>query len=749
ARTPNGACFAVARELGIELVEGDPVAQVGHALAGRGRALFVLDNLEQLVDHAAACVGAWAAAAPEASFLATSRVTLRIEGEHQVTLEGLGRADACALFHARVGRALDPREQQDLERLVDELDGLPLAIELAAARSRTRMVDAAHDLLQDDGSRRPPRHQSLTASLDATWALLTPWASGTAAQLTVFEGGARLEAAEAIARAAPGTPDGLSVVDALQELLDANLVRWEPATERFVMSPLVAAHARTRAVAGELEAAEVRHGGYFAQLGSPAALRALDRRGGTERWRALVREVDNLTAALRRAIGRDDGETAAGCALALDVVLSSHGPVQAAVEVLEDALELGPRRAELRVALGRALTETDRFAEADRVLGLALADAADPRQRAAALHARGVLELQTERVADAERTLSAAAELYHAAGDTAGQAMVLRDLGVATWHLGRVDQAVGRFEQALRLAREARSRRAEALVTANLALVHTDTGDLEQALAFHHRALAVLPKLGARRAEAKSMANLALTLKQAGRLTESIEWGERAVGLIRTTGDRRARAAMLSNLGNSLASLGRLEAAVAAFDDAIELHRALGDRRFEGITLGNLAAARLEQGRDAEAQGLLERALSLHRAVGNRLFEAFALGTLGVAWGRAGRHSDAAAAFDAAAVLAEVARDRVQHGLWTTWGALTAAQRGDRDGARAALSQAEPALAERGSRPMMLETWVVRARTAAALGESPAAAVDRALALAAELGLDRSAPALAQLPGPA
>ena len=213
ARTPKGLLHATAMALEVPLGGEDfdgMVTKVGHAISGRGPVLLVLDNFEQVVQHASVTVGPWLKMAPEASFLVTSRERLRLEGEQVFALEPLPEADGVALFELRAraaGASLgeDPQTRTAITRIVTALDGLPLAIELAAARavllSPTQLLERLSErfeLLRGGRRGDTDRQSSLVGLIDWSWDLLEPWEQAALAQLSVFRDGFFMEAAEAV-----------------------------------------------------------------------------------------------------------------------------------------------------------------------------------------------------------------------------------------------------------------------------------------------------------------------------------------------------------------------------------------------------------------------------------------------------------------------------------------------------------------------------------------------------------------------
>ena len=210
AHSLEGIHFAVALALGVPLGKDDPAVQLGHAIAGRGRCLVILDNFEQVQQHATATVGRWLDRAGEATFVVTSRERLHLEGEQVLAVEPLRLdSEAIELFAVRAraqrpGFELDEGTRHAVAEVVRLLDGLPLAIELAAARVRVlspaQIVERLKDrfVLLAGATGAAARQATLRAAIDWSWELLTPWEQTALAQCSVFEGGFTLEAAELV-----------------------------------------------------------------------------------------------------------------------------------------------------------------------------------------------------------------------------------------------------------------------------------------------------------------------------------------------------------------------------------------------------------------------------------------------------------------------------------------------------------------------------------------------------------------------
>ncbi len=277
-------------DLGLVGASSDALAQqIGHALTARQFQLLVLDNFDFLVEHAPASVGVWLALAPAVRVLVTSRARLSLTGEALYELGPLPLpddkkasdapvSDAVSLFVARAQNvspsfALTQETRRDTERLVKLLDGIPLAIELAAAQVRflapkqlLARMDQKLDLLEGGPQDVVERHQTLRSAIDGSWQSLDEDARMTLAQCSVFRGSFSLEAAEAIV---PLSGRGLRVLRALGRLKDASLLRvvntHDPAApKRFAFYNSIHDYAREKLGELGLETETlVRHAHYF------------------------------------------------------------------------------------------------------------------------------------------------------------------------------------------------------------------------------------------------------------------------------------------------------------------------------------------------------------------------------------------------------------------------------------------------------------------------------------------------------
>jgi predicted ATPase/class 3 adenylate cyclase/Tfp pilus assembly protein PilF len=695
ARDAAGICSMVGAALGVPLTSAstDAAALLGHALAGHGRTLLVLDNFEQAVAHAPATVGRWMALAPQARFLVTSRERLRLDGEVRYELQPLGlpregepveSADAAQLFLERA-RAVRPDytlsepEAPVVAELVRALEGIPLAIELAAARMSIltpaqirERIGRRLDLLAGSRGDATARQATLRGAIDWSWELLQPWEQAALAQASLFHEGFALEAAEAVVDLAP-FPAAPWVIDVLQALRDKSLLRaYEPAgfpgELRFGMFESIRAYA-----AEQLErdpatstAARARRAAYFLKVGADWAA-GVDRHGGLAKLRRLALERENLLAIAERALAaspptRETAEAALAAALALEPLLTTRGPAETHLRLLDRSLEAGTAAGAERELVARALE-------------------ARARARASA---------------------------------------------------GRLKDAFADRQAALEIAREAGERALEGSVVGGLAVLLQHQGRLGQALDHYHRGLAILRECGAHALEGQLLAQLGTLYKKMGRAEEARRSYERALALLLEVGHLRYQGIVHNNLGNLCQMEDRSEDAGGHYQKALEILRELGDRRIEGITLLNLGVHFFERGRIEEARAHYQGALAILAEVGDVHSAARTRGHLGQLHLHEGQPGEARAQYERALPVLHEVGDAPTEGLFLGFLAAAEAGLGQVAEARARFADARERLQRVGD-PLLLDTLdllaahldLALAREAAAAGDADAAARNR------------------------
>jgi predicted ATPase/class 3 adenylate cyclase len=598
-------------------VEAQAADAVTAYLAGR-RALLVLDNLEQL-DGAAAVVAALLAAAPGLVLLATSRRPLHVMGEHELPVPPLKvpgqlgvrevAASAAARLFAqqasmvRSGFAVTADNAADIAAICGRLDGLPLAIELAASRvkllsPRALLARLGHTVgLAAAETGRPLRQQTLRNTVAWSYDLLAPGAAQVFRRMSVFAGGSDLDALAAVAVTEDGATAGSDALEQVAELHDVSLVTVTEGIDgepRIGMLETIRDYALERlGQDDDLDAARLRHAGHYAavaerardQLDGPAQLSALDR---------LEADHDNLRAALAWSLdaagGAGEGERAViGLRLvqALTLFWYQHG----------------------HVTEGRGWLQ--------RAMDLVSADGGAPL--AGVAHGLGVL-MDTQGEPDAARRLfERSLAIWRELGDRDLLARELNSLGIVHHRLGDLEVARSFLEESIAIAREIGNPVRLAAALTNLGQLESGAGNFDRATWALQEALALDAELGDLLGGALDRQSLALVSLRAGRPREARDLLSGTFDYVATSGNTsfmvnilELSAAITAQLGDPL-RVARLAGAAEGIRQQCGMRRTdLEATRLEGY-LAPARAAVTTQVWDAELDA--GRALTQEEAV--------------------------------------------------------------------------------------------------------------------------------------
>jgi predicted ATPase/DNA-binding SARP family transcriptional activator len=583
AASALGVVAATAAELGAGLA----------VVTGGAPALVLLDGFDRYLEDAEQ-VGQLLAAVPNLTVLASSRAPLRLTAEHVYRVQPLAAPNAAALFVARARAVLgDSAIDQDpalVDAICARLDGLPLAIELAADRARLLPLRALLERLEDrlelltGGARDLPiRQRSLRATLDWSWEALEESERQLLARLTVFEGGASLEAAEVVCA---GELDGR--LEALvSSLLDkSSLLRIDSgrdAQPRFDMLDTVREFAAERAAdADDLAALERRHARYFLDYCEHVAEQAArtDQRQWLDR---LAQERGNIRLAFER--------------------LSHAGAADEALRVA--------------IAFARTLPWDSHAHEVRGWLRQVLAARAQPplERRATGLYWDGVLALAQGLFGDAKAQLEAALTAAREAGELSVEAAVLAALGRRAVLVAAAD-AQELCDAAVTTARRVDDPilLADALVNQAGACERTEAWERGRALA--GEALELFRAGGDPYGAAWALAEQGWYAMVHGRLEEAEQCLGEALDLRRRHGDDRRLVEPLIDHAWLMFVRGRGEEALRGFLDCLALARHVGDQFNVGEALAGLSAQAALDARPADAARLAGASAALHEQIG-------------------------------------------------------------------------------------------------------------------------------------
>jgi predicted ATPase/class 3 adenylate cyclase len=564
---------AVAAAIGVRHAPGQPILDtVIEHLRGR-RELLVLDNCEHLLEVTAQSVDALLRSCSLLRVIATSREGLAVAGEAvfpvpslsvpdpaAATPADLGQYEGIRLFVERAmsaapGFQITDRNASAVAQICRRLDGVPLAIELAAARVRALPVEQIAARLDDrfrllTGSSRitVPRHQTLRQTIDWSHDLLADDERAVLRRLAVFVGGCSLEAAEAVCAGPPVEAD--AVLDLLSRLVDKSLLLADTggSEARYRQLETIRQYARDRLLeSGEARDALRRHRDWYLAMVARAEPEFFRGAESADWLQRLDREHDNLRAALQWSLD-EPGEEREGLHLAAGLwrFWEIHGHLAEGRAWLEHFLEatsgeVSPLRADAYTGAG--------------ILAFMLGDQA------------GASELH-------ERSL----ELHRQVGDPDGIAFAANNLANAAVLSGDYAAARQLYESVLPWSRERGDPRVIGFSLVNMAEAVALDGDPEQARSQYDEAIAEFRRAGDRWGEALALDSLGVMLQRQGRHEEAAQFHEQALGISRSLRDDRGVARALAHLGDGEARRSNLGRAKDLYLESLGIRRALGDQ---------------------------------------------------------------------------------------------------------------------------------------------------------------------------
>jgi predicted ATPase/DNA-binding XRE family transcriptional regulator len=664
-RDPAQVLPTIAHTLGIKKT-GAPTLDALRALLSDRQMLLVLDNFEQVAD-AAPQIAELLRAVPKTKALVTSRAALHLSGEYLFIVPPLDRPDprnlpplaelaampAVELLTSRLQATrpefvLTQENAPVIAQICACLDGLPLAIELAAARGRMFGPQALLDRLRGasgptalrflvDGPRDLLVHQqTLRSTIDWSYDLLHQHERALLQSLAVFVGGCTEQAAEAVASelkienaelktASPGQRflnSQFSILNLLGSLVDKSLLKCEPGPEeapRFMMLETIREYAREKLVAsGQAAPARRRHAAYYVQLAQTAE-RQLSGAQQARWFTQLANEYNNIWAALDWLA---DNDIASGLRLACSLrqFWHAHG-------------YLNEARAWIEATLARCencgLTELE---------------------RAGALCVAGFLAFHQGDLARTVTLSEAGLAIYRGLGAQRGIADALHNLAGVAFMSNAYARAGELFGECLALYRAQNDQAEVAQILKSLGLIAKDQGDFARATALYQESLTIRRALGDNRGVAQLFFSLGVVAYWQGDYAGAITLSEQGLVLYRALGDKMGAAYMLDTLGMARCKQGAYSQAMQLLEESLVMFRELGDQFGIALLLTDMGG--VAQARDDEEQAARRfgEALALSWKIGDKRRVAFCLEGLATAAG-SGRRLRAAQLFGAAAAL--------------------------------------------------------------------------------------------------
>jgi predicted ATPase/class 3 adenylate cyclase/Tfp pilus assembly protein PilF len=583
---------AIASAMGIREDPAKPVlAAVAESLRNKS-ILLILDNCEHLIGICAEAADTLLRSSPNLKIIASSREALGIGGETIWRVPSLPESESFRLFCERAA-AVAPNftaTEQTMPSIVQicrRLDGIPLAIELAAARVNVLHVDQIAARLNDrfrlltGGSRTAlPRQRTLRAAIDWSYDLLAEPERMLFRKVSAFAGGFSLDAAEAVCATAQAPKQ--DILDLLSRLVEKSLVTVDKieSEARYSLLDMVRQYGRDRLLeSGEAEEVGRRHLDYFLGLAERAAPELVG--PDQVRWfDRLDHEHENFRAALAWCQGDPGGvDTALRLTAALSRFWFTRG-----------YFEEGRRW--LQEAMSRATATSKRTIE-----------------WAKALRGAGRLALVQDDYVTARSLFEESFAIFRELNDRDAMAATLVILANTSRAQRDLSQAESEAEAALSQYRELGATRGIATAITTLGMVFHERGQRERARDLLQESLSLFRELNVNDGIAHNLDALGVIASSQGEYVMARSLHEESLAIHRTLGDKGKILAVLCNLGHACLGQGDLDAAESAFKESFQISAQLGVRRFSSIALHNLGLSALKRGDRKSAREYLLNAL--------------------------------------------------------------------------------------------------------------------------------------------
>ena len=583
--------------------------------------LIILDNCEHMINGCAELAEKLLTVCPNLKILATSREALKCSGEQIFAIPPLSQPDpevkntpeqliqieSVRLF---IERALliknDFRITNEnapaLAEICSRLDGIPLAIELAAARTKILSVEKIFERLDDrfslltSGRRTAlPRQQTLRALVDWSYDLLDNKEKLLWCRLSVFSGGWTIESAEEIC--SDNKIEKYDIIELLQNLSEKSIIIFDDANERYRMLETIKEYGDEKLREyKEYEQISKRHLKFFTELAEVADLNLT----GPEivnHLKILDDEKGNLEKGLKFTEESRDTEAEAKLAGALGYYWEIRG------QFTEGILRFQKIYMNLPEAMNTCYNKI--------------------------LFLTGIFEYNKGEIEKAEKFLQESHEHYIKLNDKKGISSSMNFLGHILKVKGEFEEAAGLFKKSLSISRNTGDKTGIANSLNNLGIISFDKGEYDKATEFYEESLTICRATGDKRGIAKCLGNLGIIFIKKGEYDKAADLIEESLSTRLDTGDKRGIAICLSNLGIIYLNKKEFEKATNLYEDSLSICHDIGDKRGIAGSLNNLGFMSIEMKEYVKAADLFKKSLSISRDIGDKTGIANSLNGLG------------------------------------------------------------------------------------------------------------------------
>ncbi len=639
--------------------------------------LIILDNCEQIAEACANIAERLLKRSPKLRIIVTSREALKCEGELTHRIDSLTTPDkyrkysfeeildfeSVRLFEERAQAVtpafkITPENSKIVAGICTDLDGIPLAIELAAARTKVLGVDKIHERLKDrfkllTGGRRTalPRQQTLKALIDWSYDLLTDQEKALWERLSVFAGGWSLEAAEEVC--SDDLIEQYDILDLLFNLNEKSIIIYDEENERYRMLESIRQYGDEKlASSGSKDVNSSRHLKYYCDLAVKSELGLAGEEVG--KWlKILETETGNLETAMHWSHSGGNNEEGGKLATAYANYWLNRGYLTTATYHLENILQHEDKlslstKGNLLGIKGLFLNMLGNADSAEELIGRSLSisrELGNQDDIASGLNNLASVVYEKGDYAKARELIEETLQIDRASGDASKISFSLINLGTVARLQGDYDTARALLEESLEIRKKAKNKFAIASSLNTLAILHVNLGDYVKARAYIEEGLALTRELGNNYGIADGLGLLGNVEASLGNFEESERLQRESLKIFEEMGKQNKIADAYSNIGNVSFQKGEYNLSLEHLNRALEIQRNIGDKFGIALTLLRIGKSHTAGKNYQEAQERIEESFAIRTKLGLKGGIAECHGVLGFLMILTGKHAEAESSY--------------------------------------------------------------------------------------------------------
>ncbi len=639
----------------------NPIDTLNDFLSGKDM-LIILDNCEHLVEECALFTEMILKSHPKLKIIATSREALNCSGEQKYKVpslsvpdtdtnlspEQLTQFDSVRLFIERalsvnLNFRINENNAPALAEICHRLDGIPLAIELAAARTKVMSVEKIHARLDDrfnllTGGKRTslPRQQTLKALIDWSYDLLSDKEKLLWSRMSVFSGGFDLESAEEICH--DEELDRIDILDLLHSLADKSVIVYEESSERFRMLDTIKQYGYDKLKnANEYYKISGNHLNHFLNFSETAEPHLIGSESQT--WSGnLEKERGNIETALIRSLPYPEDERGIRLAGSMGLFWRLRCHYSEGRKWLETFVNnsVNPSKhslAKAHMRLGTCLQfqgEIDSAIKHCETAAEIYKELNDMKGITESLSSMAIMRSELGDYDLARKIYEECFEIVGEKGDKSKIAYLLNDLGSSLLETGNYQKAAEMFEESADMQRKAGDKRGIAYSLYNLGSIALEQSEFDRGKKIFDECIAIFRELEDKRGVAYSLISLGNIASHTGDLKRSREFIEESISIFRSLGDKRGLTFSLCSLADAKLNFGDQSNVMELLEESLSIGREAEIKPAVAYSLMCMGNARLDMGEIDKAEKLFEESLKLSKEIGHKPGVAFNLNYLGI-----------------------------------------------------------------------------------------------------------------------